>query len=80
MASAFDELRDTCENSIKKLSSVAPRISSATPDQSKQLNSEATRYQKDAETAIRRMETEARSSPPSSRRALQDTIAQVGRR
>jgi hypothetical protein len=74
--SSFEESRDTAEAGIKKLSQVAARIGGkASPDELKSMNSEASRLQRDAEAAIRRLETEAKGAPPSVRRGQLDTIS-----
>jgi hypothetical protein len=75
--SAFPELKESCETATKKLAGVASRMSSAqaSPDELKQLNAEATRLQRDAESSLRKLETEAKGSAPTVRRTLLDTIS-----
>jgi hypothetical protein len=77
--SGLDGLKETCEVAIKKLSQIPPRIIAAgsNADEVKSMNAEASRLQRDADTALRRLETEAKASAPSVRRQLVDTVAQL---
>ncbi len=69
-------MRESCDAAVKKLSSVVGRIKPQTsPDELKQLNSEASRLQKEAESTLRKLEAEAKGSAPSVRRGQLDSIA-----
>lgn len=73
-----DDLREQCEAAVKKLSGVASRLGATDDaDQIKSANSEATRYVRDADAAIRKLEAEARAAGPSQRRELMEQIAQL---
>ncbi len=64
------------ETAIRKLAAAAGRLSSkSTPDELKHTNAEASRFQREAEGAIRKLETEAKGSAPSARRAQLDSIS-----
>ena len=70
-------LREACEASIKRLQGCAARVSAAAAnaDEVRAVNAEATRLQKDAEAALRKLEAEAKGSAPSARRPVLDAIA-----
>jgi hypothetical protein len=77
MASTSD-LSEVAETEIGRLRAAAGRIASAPDaDALRTANSEASRAQKNAESAIRKLEAEARAMPPSQRRVLSGTIEKV---
>ena len=72
-----DNLRESCEASIKRLQGCAARVSAAAAnaDEVRAVNAEATRLQKDADAALRKLEAEAKGSAPSARRPLLEAAA-----
>ena len=77
MAASFDDLREQAESSIKKLGALAPQLDNPNvlADGIKALNSEATRFVRDADSALRKMEAEAKAAGPSQRREMVEKIA-----
>lgn len=74
----FQDLADACEASIKKLSGCGSRID-ATDDASaiKAVNNDATRFIRDADASLRKMDAEAKAAGPSQRREFMEQLAQL---
>ena len=68
---------ESCAAATKKLAQCAARISAAgaTQDDVRAVNAEASRQQREAEAALRKLETEIKGSGPGARRALSDQLA-----
>lgn len=75
---SFEDTQATGDAAIKKLNGVIGRITSKlSPEELRQQNAEASRYQREAEGAIRKLETIAKDSPPTSRRGQMETISSL---
>ena len=76
---SFADLAESCEASIKKLASCSSRIDGAGDDASavKSVNNEATRYLRDAQGFVNKMEAEVKVAAPSQRRELAEQLAQL---
>jgi hypothetical protein len=76
---SFADLAESCESSIKKLAGCASRIDAAGEDSGavKNVNNEATRFIRDAQGFITKMEAEVKVAAPSQRRELVEQLAQL---
>lgn len=75
-ASAFDALREAGEGHVKRLVGVVQRLDGADDaDAIKALNSDATRFMRDADGSVRKMEAEAKAAGPGARREMMEKIA-----
>lgn len=76
--SAFEDLAESCEASIKKLNACGARLGAdADAAAAKAANNDATRFVRDAQGYVTKMEAEAKVAAPSARRELVERIAQL---
>lgn len=75
-AGAFEALRESGEGHVKRLTGVVSKLDAADDaDVIKQLNGDATRFMRDADGAVRKMEAEAKAAGPGARREMMEKIA-----
>lgn len=76
---SFADLAESCEASIKKLGLCSMRIDGAGEDAMaiKAVNNEATRFLRDAQGFVIKMEAELKVAAPSQRRELAEQLAQL---
>jgi len=79
MSSVVGDLVDAGEASIKKLAACAPKIDAAGDDAAaiKAVNNDATRFIREADGTLRKLEAEAKVAAPSQRREVMEQLAQL---
>ena len=72
--SSFADLADASGSSMKRLNGIVSQLSKTNELDEKGLNSEATRLLRELDMSVRKMETEAKAAPPSTRRELTEQL------
>ena len=77
--SAFTDLADGCEASVKRLRELAARIAApdTDADAARNFNFEVQRVQSEADQSLRNMEREVKGAGPTKRREMSDRVAEL---